>query len=89
MQFAQPHYQQPQPMLQQLQPIMQANTMMNHSQRMVPYQQMPQQGNFVDPAYCSSYCSYCKAMQQHKGNLSKDNISKVITKVVTMVVLSN
>jgi hypothetical protein len=48
MQFANPQYQQPQSMLQQLQPVMQANTMMNHTQMMVPYQQMPQQGNFVD-----------------------------------------
>jgi hypothetical protein len=50
MQFANPQYQQPQPMLQQLQPAMQANTMMNHPQMMVPYQQMPQQGNFFDQA---------------------------------------
>jgi hypothetical protein len=48
MQFANPQYQQPQSMLQQLQPVMQANTMMNHTQIMVPYPQMPQQGNFVD-----------------------------------------
>jgi hypothetical protein len=50
MQFAQPQYQQPQPMLQQLQPVMQTNTMMNHPQMMVPYQQIPQQGNLVDQA---------------------------------------
>jgi hypothetical protein len=37
-------------MLQQLQPVMQTNTMMNYPQMMVPYQQMPQQGNLVDQA---------------------------------------
>jgi hypothetical protein len=50
MQFAQPQCQQPQPLVHQLQPVMQANTMMNHPQMMNPYQQMPQQGNFVDQA---------------------------------------
>jgi hypothetical protein len=37
-------------MLQQIQPVTQANTMLNDPQMMVPYQQMPQQGNFVDHA---------------------------------------